>query len=322
LSAAYRAGVAVRNALFDRGILTAHHLDLPTVSIGNLTVGGTGKTPVAAWFAASLRERGGRPAVVLRGYGDDEAAVHRELNPAVPVIVDPDRVRGVARARGAGCDVAVLDDGFQHRSAARAEDIVLISADRWREPVWALPAGPWREPLSSLSRATMLIVTRKASPADQARALAVRLSRRTRSGCAGVVSVRMDRLRGVRDAGSLPLDALRGKRVLAIAGIGDPAAFTAQLQEIGIAVRLMRFRDHHRYSREDANRIAARAKTEDVAVCTLKDAVKLRDLWPREAPSLWYCSQRVEVEDGQDSIEALLQRLLDARRLTTTLTAG
>src|SRR6185503_20026000 len=144
---------------------------------------------------------------------------------------------------------------------------------------------------------------------------ASRLSRQTRTGSAGLMALRIDAVHSVGDAGSLALESLRGKRVLAIAGIGDPAAFASQLEEAGIAVRLMPFRDHHRYSREDASRIAARAKTEDVTVCTLKDAVKLRDVWPREGPSLWYCSQRVDVEDGQDSIEALLQRLLDARRL-------
>jgi tetraacyldisaccharide 4'-kinase len=322
LSGAYAGGVALRNALFDRGFLVEHRVDLPTVSVGNLSVGGTGKTPLAAWLAASLSARGARPAVVLRGYGQDETAVHRELNPGVPVIVAPNRLRGIARARAAGCDIAVLDDGFQHRRASRVEDIVLISADRWREPLRVLPAGPWREPLSSLGRASMLIVTRKAASAEAAHALSARLSRVTRTGFGAVVALPLGELRSAPGGASLTLEALRGKRVLAVAGIGDPAAFTAQLLEKGIAVRLMRFQDHHRYTREDADRIATCAKTEDLTVCTLKDAVKLRDIWPREAPSLWYFSQRVEVEDGEDRIEALLQRLLDARRLTTTTTAS
>ena len=122
--------VARRNARFDGMLPRA--AALPALSIGNLTVGGTGKTPVAAWCIEQLRARGARPAIVMRGVGDDEWRVHGLLNPGSRVIVSPDRRNGLVVAKTQGADCAVLDDAFQHRQAARVVDIVLVSADRWR----------------------------------------------------------------------------------------------------------------------------------------------------------------------------------------------
>src|SRR5690242_15793153 len=98
--------------LYDTGVFASHDPAIPAVSVGNVTVGGTGKTPVAAWIATELVERGARPAIVLRGYGDDEPLVHARLNPNVPVIVAADRVAGIAQARDTGATIAVLDDAF------------------------------------------------------------------------------------------------------------------------------------------------------------------------------------------------------------------
>src|SRR5436309_1283897 len=125
----YSSIVRVRGALFDRDVLHAHRSAVPVLSIGNLSVGGTGKTPLAAWAAARLRAAGARPAVLLRGYGGDEPLVHAVLNPEVPVIVDPDRVAAARKALDAGADCAILDDGFQHRRLARIADWVLVSAE-------------------------------------------------------------------------------------------------------------------------------------------------------------------------------------------------
>jgi tetraacyldisaccharide-1-P 4'-kinase len=136
------AGVSgLRTLLYDAGWVKGTLPPVPVVSVGNLTVGGTGKTPVSAWIARWLRDHGGHPAIVMRGYGDDEPAVHRLLNPDVDVIVAPDRARGVEEAVRRGADIAVLDDGFQHRQLRRDVDIVLISADQWPDDVHLLPPG-------------------------------------------------------------------------------------------------------------------------------------------------------------------------------------
>jgi len=125
----YRGVVAVRGQLYDRELLGSIHSSIPVISVGNLTVGGTGKTPVANWIAGTLREHGAKPAIVLRGYGIDEILVHRELTPGLPVIAAKDRAEGIGRAAAAGATVVVLDDAFQHRRAARDADIVIVSAD-------------------------------------------------------------------------------------------------------------------------------------------------------------------------------------------------
>src|SRR5438105_2389840 len=123
LSALYRAGSFVRGALYDRRLLPVYESSIPVISVGNLTVGGTGKTPIAAWLAGEIRDRGRIPAIVLRGYGVDEPLVHKRLNASLDVIVRRDRVRGIREAVACGADAVVLDDGYQHRRAARDLDI-------------------------------------------------------------------------------------------------------------------------------------------------------------------------------------------------------
>ncbi|HUF26291.1 MAG TPA: tetraacyldisaccharide 4'-kinase [Gemmatimonadaceae bacterium] len=312
LSGAYGAAIRVRNALYDRRLLRSHRLALPAVSVGNLTVGGTGKTPVAAWIASRLRQKGGAPALVLRGYGADEPLVHALLTPGIPVVADPDRVAGARRAQAMGADVAVLDDAFQHRRARRQVDLVLISADRWGGRIRLLPAGPWREPLGALGRASMALVTRKAASPAAAADVARLLRVGTESVPTGVVSILPGVLRRMT-GDELPVEELDGARVLAISAIGDPEAFARQLRSLGATVEAAVFSDHHPFGDADVRRLADRAGSADFVVCTLKDAVKLTDRWPRQASPLWYVSQRVEIERGLDVLDSLLDGILEAR---------
>jgi len=316
----FRAGVTARGALYDRGLSRTHPLPLPALSVGNLTVGGTGKTPVAAWLARELRARGARPALVLRGVGDDETRVHALLNPDVPVIVAADRVAGAHEARARGADVVVLDDAFQHRRAARTVDLVLLAAERGVERARLLPAGPYREGLDALARATAVVVTRKSASREQAEAVARAVAARVPAVGQALVHLAPDALRAwTGDAGAdvepprEPVAALAGARVLAVSGIGDPRAFEAQLRAAGAVVDPAAFADHHAYTPADVDALAARARAVDRVVCTLKDAVKLGPLWPRGAPTLWYVSQRVTVERGERVLEDSLGRLLAAR---------
>src|SRR5215203_5981946 len=149
----YAAAVRLRGAMYGHGLLEVTNAPVPVLAVGNVSVGGTGKTPIAAWAVAQLRERGGRPAVVLRGYGGDEPLVHRALNPDALVVCDPDRVRGARTAHAEGADCVVLDDAFQHRRLARTADWVLVSAERFERTGRLLPAGPLRESWRELERA-------------------------------------------------------------------------------------------------------------------------------------------------------------------------
>jgi tetraacyldisaccharide 4'-kinase len=310
----YAAVVAARGSLYDRRLLGAHDPVIPAVSVGNLSVGGTGKTPVAAWLAGALRDRGARPAIVLRGYGGDEPLVHELLNPDIPVVVAPDRVVGVLEARHRGADVAVLDDAFQHRRLRRTADIVLVSADRWTGRVRLIPAGPWREPLRALRRATMVVVTRKAASETAASRVLETLGGAAPGVARAMVYLAPAALRRVGVAGEMrPLPSIAGARVLAIAAVGDPAAFRRQLEDAGAMVETAFFGDHHAYTADDAERLAERATAFDVTLCTLKDAVKLGPLWPRAAAPLWYVSQRLELERGAGAMDEVLTAVLHAR---------
>ena len=321
LAKAYTVAVSARTRLYDAGVLPSQTPALPTISVGNLTVGGTGKTPFAAHLAGELSRRA-RPAIALRGYGGDEIEVHRRLNPDVPVFVNPDRSAAVREAKSYGADVVVLDDAFQHRRIARNADVVLLSAEQVLRPRRLLPAGPWREPLSGARRADLLVITRKsASIVEAEHAMAI-----VRADVPGVpiasVSLAPKELVAVGDTPggrplTLPLERLNGASVLAIAAIGEPELFRRQLELLGARVVLESHRDHHSFSDADIRDATIRVPPDGLAVCTLKDAVKLAGRWP--GPSrLWYVSQQLVVDQGVEEVNRLLERVIDARASATT----
>lgn len=311
LSWVFGAAVALRNAMFDLGVLRSYPLPLPSVSVGNLSVGGTGKTPVSAWIAQELLAMGAKPAIVMRGYGADEPLVHARLNPTVPVIRSPDRVAGAVEAKSRGATVLVLDDAFQHRRARRDLDLVLVAAEQTSAPR-VLPAGPFREGPRALRRASIVIVTRKSASLAEAEAVAAAWTGFAGAPQTAIVALRPGELLPARATDGLaePLSALKGSRVLAISAIGNPAAFARQLEALGATVHSAEYPDHHAFSAQEGARLAARASQLDRAVCTLKDAVKLAPVWPRGAAPLWYLSQAVEVERGGALIREALRRLV------------
>jgi tetraacyldisaccharide 4'-kinase len=319
---AYAGVTAVRNALYDRGLLHAHSPVVPVLSLGNLSVGGTGKTPLAAWAAGELRARGAHPSIVLRGYGDDEPIVHARLNPDVPVVADADRVRGVRRARALGADCAILDDGFQHRRIRRTADWVLVAAERWQATARSLPAGPMRESTQSLHRAHVLVITRKSASREEAERVASALEPRMRDG--GAVAICHLAAHAVVDAiagREERLSWLEGRTFAAPAAVGAPEAFFAQLRAAGAVIEPMPFPDHHAFDARDVERIVQAGASRDGVICTLKDAVKLAPRWPRAGPALWYVSQRAVIERGGEALDASLNQLL-AARTTDPQTAG
>jgi tetraacyldisaccharide 4'-kinase len=311
-SVLFGTAVRARNALYDRRLLPVRTPRVPALSVGNLTVGGTGKTPVSSWLAQQLQARGAHPAIVMRGYGDDEPLVHARLAPSIPVVVNANRFEAIERAAAQGVDVAVLDDGFQHRAVARAADVVLISADALDAPDRLLPSGPFREPVAALRRASLIIVTRKAASLDRARAVASHASLAAPGVPVAIVQLALASVHlGTRPPA--PLASLRGRRVLAIAGVGNAYAFGEQLTQAGAIVRLRSYPDHHPFTEGDAHSLARSLEREEIPICTLKDAVKLAPLWPREAAAIGYVSQAVIVEEHGSAIDATLELVNRAR---------
>ncbi|MEO7502186.1 MAG: tetraacyldisaccharide 4'-kinase, partial [Gemmatimonadaceae bacterium] len=242
-----------------------------------------------------------------------EARVHARLNPEIPVVIEPQRAEGIRRAAANGATVAVLDDAFQHRAAGRVVDVVLISAEQWRAAPRLLPAGPWREPFRALRRASIAVITRKTADDATVGELAETIRDAAPQLPLAVVHFTLDELRlasGTTGSNVLPLAELARKSVVAIAGIADADAFFRQIAEVGGQVEPHPFPDHHRYTTGDIADIVLRQRADDIVfVCTLKDAVKLGVLWPATAPPLWYVSQALKVESGQEAIEKLLTEL-------------
>ncbi len=310
LGVLYHGVTAVRGWLYESGVLRARSSAIPVVSVGNLTVGGTGKTPVSAWIAARLALGGRSPAIVLRGYGGDEPLVHSRINPGIPVVVAADRASGINEAVANGADLAILDDAFQHRKASRDIDIVLVSADDWSGTQRLLPTGPFREPMSSLRRASAVFITRKSASDAQVESVRGAVAGEAPGIPVAVLRLELSELKRVTPpAASMPAGMLNGKKTLAVAAVGNPTAFFRQLQSLGAAVVPMAYPDHHAYTAQDTALISARSAQCDYVVCTLKDAVKLGPLWPASRSPLWYVSLVVQVESGESAIDALIMRL-------------
>lgn len=306
----YHGATAVRSWLYDSGVLNAEASAIPVVSVGNLTVGGTGKTPVSAWIAGRLAQRGRSPAIVLRGYGGDEPLVHSRLNPGIPVVVAAERASGVREAVANGADVAILDDAFQHRKASRDIDVVLVSADDWSGARRLLPTGPFREPMSALRRASAVFITSKSATEAQVESARAAVAREAPGVPVAVLRLELSELRReTPPTESIPTAGLAGKTTLAVAAIGNPTAFFRQLQALDAVVVPMAYPDHHPYSARDIELISAKSAGCDYVVCTLKDAVKLGPAWPATKTPLWYVSLAVQVESGEAAIDDLIMRL-------------
>jgi tetraacyldisaccharide 4'-kinase len=310
LSPLYAYEIGRRNRKFDRGIGVTR-LDRPVISVGNLSVGGTGKTPMVRTIISWLIEGGHRPAIAMRGYkgaastggsapSSDEAIEYQRTLPpwgdgsAVPIIAQPDRVAGLrvlfANAAGSRVDCVVLDDGFQHRQLARDLDIVLVDATRspWQDHL--LPRGWLREPVESLGRAGAVVITHAEATGEQA---AEALISSVRAAVPGAVcSVTEHGWTGLRESiGTGIADTvhhvgwLSGKKVVAVCAIGNPRAFVESVRSAvagpaggGLAGEVI-LQDHDPYGHAAMRRIGEIARRTDaqVIVTTEKDWAKLRD---------------------------------------------
>ncbi|PWV82910.1 tetraacyldisaccharide 4'-kinase [Halomonas sp. A11-A] len=288
LEGLYRAAVARRAAAYAEGRRAVWRAPVPVVVVGNLTLGGTGKSPLVAWLVRHLVERGHRPGILSRGYGGQSDAYPLwvdDRTPAaqcgdeprmladqtgVPVVVDPDRPRGAGRLLAAGCDILVSDDGLQHLALGRDLELVVVDGARGFGNGRCLPAGPLREPLSRLASVDAVVINGVAVDGQPAftpppGAFAMTLA-----------PVAWRRLGDGKRYPPLPLP-FTGP-VHAVAGIGRPARFFETLAELGVEATAHPFDDHHAYRSEELAFADGRP-----LVMTAKDAVKCRDLAPRDS---------------------------------------
>jgi tetraacyldisaccharide 4'-kinase len=333
LAGSYRGLLAGREWLYARGVLHSNALDCPVISIGNLTVGGTGKTPAVELAVRTLTDLGYRPAVVSRGYGrrgggvqivadaasirldaeeagDEPFLLARRL-PGVPVVVGANRYEaGLAACARFGVTAIVLDDGFQHRTLRKDLEIVMARAGQPWGNGRLLPGGPLREPLTGLERAHLIVATGARRPADagEVSATAARLAPAVPVLTAMHVPTECFESSGMK---FVALETLGGARLLAFAGIGSPAGFRRTLGEAGATVvEFQEFSDHHWYTREDLARLSRRAAEvhADGFVTTEKDWVRLRSLPPLRHP-VYVLSVRLTLTSGEAQWRAAFERV-------------
>jgi tetraacyldisaccharide 4'-kinase len=311
----YRVIIAVRNRHYDRHG-PAVRVSAPVISVGNLTAGGTGKTPLVIELCRRLTAMGRTCAVVARGYGaspSDPGDEQQEIESSVAAryVADPDRARGAGTALRNGADVLILDDGFQHRRLHRDLDVVVIDATCPFGFGCLLPRGLLREPRTALRRAGLILLTRSdlvteptlVSLTDDLRKLAGRapvLRSRHRV-------TRLETLDGLH----LP-DSLAGVRVVVVCGIGNPTAFVRTVQNLGAEVVDCRFHsDHHRFRPRDVSELLTpgRFPPHDLVVVTEKDAVKLRRLVAEGRNQLAVVKIAIDLDTQDDRI---LQSVLES----------
>jgi tetraacyldisaccharide 4'-kinase len=316
----FGAASALRASLYDRRWLPVARVDAPVVSVGNASVGGTGKTPMVAWVVHALLARGFRPGILARGYGgrggpNDESRLLGALHPDVPRVEDKDRVRGALQLIARGADAVVLDDGFQHRRLHRDLDLVLVDATR----PWGLPAPPeggapvrallprgfLRERPAALARADALVVTRadQVSAAELA-ALEVELERLAPGRPICRARHRPMRLRAPDGAPQHP-SVLSGREVDLVSGIGNPEAFEATARSLGARVAEHRaLPDHQPFGERDLAGLGAGGRW---IVTTAKDAARL-GTDPARA-RLHVLEVELAVDEGAPVLAALFEAL-------------
>lgn len=327
LSWLFRLIVWLRHDLYRCGVLRSYRLPVPVIVIGNLTVGGSGKTPLVLWLVERLCERGWRPGIISRGYGGaaqgvqavaldsssslvgDEPLLLAQRS-RVPVFIGRDRVAAGQSLLSAHpeCNVIISDDGLQHYRMQRSVEIAVFDA-RGAGNARLLPAGPLREPVNRLSAASAVVWNAlpqskapKETTAQMAQAMLALPQFTMRLVGQRFFSLSDAQLR-------CTADDLRGKRLYAMAGIGDPSRFFAQLAALGLEFEAHPFPDHHVYSAADL------AFADDgLLLMTEKDAVKCAVLTAREAWVLPVDAQIVAAPDGQSLLNTILEKI-DGRTL-------
>lgn len=315
-----------RNALYALRCLPVKHVPLHVISVGNLTVGGTGKTPMVLWLAQTLQERGYKVGIVSRGYTGknsgitvvgtegislvtptevgDEAVMLARRFPGV-VIAGRDRVAAARLAhQHFGLDTVILDDGFQHRRLRRDIDLLLYNTTETNNR-WLLPAGPFREPRSAARRADIVIVAK----GDRQSLWVRRMVKKGKPVFYGdlVPSVLITSVQ--HEWSEVPLAALAGKRVLALTAIADPLPFYRSLRQWEAEIaEVLEFPDHHAYTHANWKMISLLGQKFDLIVTTEKDLVKLEQ-FPFAIGKLLALRVQMEIEDADQCLAVIERRL-------------
>ncbi len=311
---AFGFGTAVNNLKYDV-IVRPQKLSQPVISIGNITVGGTGKTPFTIYLARKIMARGKKSAILMRGYGADEILELERNVPQAAVIVDRDRFRGAQKFThsGGAADVFLMDDGFQHRGLARDVNIVLINSLNPFGNRWLLPAGSLREPLTALQRADVIALTH----ADEVTQEVLSALEKEVGSLAPHVPIITcghvpDVMINTRTQAVQHVTALQGQPVIGFSGIGFNAGFLHTLTRLGAhVVKYREFLDHAHYMEEFIPELERLRNDHPDAVCvtTEKDYLRDRELFEK-VDTIFMVRINIKVIQGEAQLDAILDRVL------------
>ena len=310
----------LRNFLYSSGWLRTHTASVPVISIGNITTGGTGKTPLVIWLYKFLQQKKINCAILTRGYKaiqnyTDEPAFLTETCVEAKVIVDPDRVAGAAVAVNKfNAEVLILDDGVQHRRLARNIDIVTIDSTRPFGYGKVLPAGLLREPLQSLKRADAVVLTRCAQTSETKLTELEDKLRLINPDMIIARSIHNPICAKSINGEEIALAELKGKKLFAFCGIGNPDAFFSTIRGLGAnLIDSEVYNDHHHYTGADITEICEKARNSqaDCILTTQKDRTKITSLpLPREDITFAYLTIELKFTAGQDKLKQLIEDTL------------
>jgi len=284
LTLLYYLLVTMRNAVYDTGLLGTAGVDVPVISVGNLTVGGTGKTPLVIELANRAVAAGKRVAVVTRGYGavadelgrSDEVALIAARCPEVELVVAPDKLLGARRAAEAGAELILVDDGMQHRKLRRDTEIVVIDARAPFGNGMVLPGGPLREPAAGIARADLIVLTHGDVLSEGEREVAESNVHAFNRAIPVVWAWHEPvGVRSVTGGAMAPPESLAGEEVYLFCGIASPEGFRQTVERLGAEIGgVLGFGDHHDFDAGDLARVRAEARHRRL-LCTEKDAAKI-----------------------------------------------
>ena len=330
LSLLFLSVVRVRNFLYERGVLRSEQLPLHIISVGNLTVGGTGKTPFVLWLARLLHAQQHRVGILSRGYkgknnsvttvgtdgraqatpeevGDEAVMLARTFSGVV--LAGRDRVRAARFAQKThGVKVLILDDGFQYRRLGRSLDILLLNAQKRETTGWLLPAGPFREPSTSIHRADLVVVTKgETVQAQRDYAASLHIQEKSLFFANPRPAALVHSTRG--EWQELPLFLLAHKKVMTVSGVAVPALFHRFVREAEAEIiDMMVFPDHHVYTERDWQTITSVSRACDFVVTTEKDLVKL-EKFPFATDKLVALRIDMEVNDVEQFLASIESQL-------------
>ncbi|MFH1380800.1 MAG: tetraacyldisaccharide 4'-kinase, partial [Candidatus Omnitrophota bacterium] len=315
ISAVYALLVTTNHFLYRIGFLKTHKVPVTVISIGNITLGGTGKTPFAIMLARKLHNEGRKTALLIRGYGDDEWKMMSEKleKKGIGIFVGKDRVKSAKEALVLGASDIILDDGFQHRRLMRDLNIVLIDSMNPFGNRHLFPRGILREPISSLKKADVIVFTKAEEPKFGIGAIEEELKNKFPGKIFMKATHAPKDLCGVYDRKVRSISDIKGKTVCLVSAICAPSYFRYTAEKCGLSVGLeFTFPDHYLYREKDLKRICGECAERkiDIILTTDKDAVKLKNLQlPDNAPGVLALTVEFEIIEGKGNLDAALHRL-------------